>query len=112
MRCLAPLFARNRIRKCNHALGNPIDCPPCGHPRTFAISRLVRGHRRSDALARNEFLEVIEMPLSEAMSMRETGAIRDAKPIMGLQAVYLGTEAGRKNARGGSHFRQEPPQAN
>lgn len=40
-------------------------------------------------LDRDEVLEVIEMPLSEAIGMIETGAIRDAKSIVGLQAVYL-----------------------
>ena len=40
-------------------------------------------------LDRDEVLEVIEMPLSEAIGMIETGVIRDAKSIVGLQAVYL-----------------------
>ncbi len=40
-------------------------------------------------LDRDEVLEVIEMPLAEAMRMIEAGAIRDAKSIVGLQAVYL-----------------------
>jgi ADP-ribose pyrophosphatase len=40
-------------------------------------------------LDRDEVLEVIEMPLQEAIRMIETGAIRDAKSIVGLQAVYL-----------------------
>jgi ADP-ribose pyrophosphatase len=40
-------------------------------------------------LDRDEVLEVIEMPLAEAIWMIETGAIRDAKSIVGLQAVYL-----------------------
>ena len=40
-------------------------------------------------LDRDEVLEVIELPLLEAISMIETGAIRDAKSIVGLQAVYL-----------------------
>jgi ADP-ribose pyrophosphatase len=40
-------------------------------------------------LDRDEVLEVIEMPLSEAIRMIEAGAIRDAKSIVGLQAVYL-----------------------
>jgi len=40
-------------------------------------------------LDRDEVLEVIEMPLSEAIGMIETGAIRDAKSIVGLQGVYL-----------------------
>jgi ADP-ribose pyrophosphatase len=40
-------------------------------------------------LDRDEVLEVIEMPLREAVRMIETGEIRDAKSIVGLQAVYL-----------------------
>jgi ADP-ribose pyrophosphatase len=40
-------------------------------------------------LDRDEVLEVIEMPLLEAMRMIETGAIRDAKSIVGLYTVYL-----------------------
>jgi len=40
-------------------------------------------------LDRDEVLEVIEMPLSEAIRMIETGVIRDAKSIVGLQAVHL-----------------------
>src|SRR6185503_15098928 len=40
-------------------------------------------------LDRDEVLEVVEMPLLEAIRMIETGAIRDAKSIVGLQAVYL-----------------------
>jgi ADP-ribose pyrophosphatase len=40
-------------------------------------------------LDRDEVLEVIEMPLSEAIGMIGNGAIRDAKSIVGLQSVYL-----------------------
>jgi ADP-ribose pyrophosphatase len=40
-------------------------------------------------LDRDEVLEVIEMPLVDAIKMIETGAIRDAKSIVGLQTVYL-----------------------
>ncbi|MEP6959068.1 MAG: NUDIX hydrolase [Nitrospirota bacterium] len=40
-------------------------------------------------LDRDEVLEVMEMPLSQAIGMIETGAIKDAKSIVGLQAVYL-----------------------
>ncbi|MEO8340712.1 MAG: NUDIX hydrolase, partial [Nitrospirota bacterium] len=40
-------------------------------------------------LDRDEVLEVIEMPLQDAMRMIETGEIRDAKTIVGLQAIYL-----------------------
>ena len=40
-------------------------------------------------LDRDEVLEVIEMSLPEAIRMIETGEIRDAKSIVGLQTVYL-----------------------
>ena len=49
-------------------------------------TRLTTGRQQLD---RDEVLEVIEMPLLEAMRMIETGAIRDAKSIVGLQAVFL-----------------------
>jgi len=52
----------------------------------YKATELTAGRQHLD---RDEVLEVIEMPLSEAMSMIETGAIRDAKSIVGLQAVYL-----------------------
>ena len=52
----------------------------------YKATRLTRGRQQLD---RDEVLEVIEMPLVEAIRMIETGAIRDAKSIVGLQAVYL-----------------------
>src|SRR6185295_11484959 len=52
----------------------------------YKATELTAGRQHLD---RDEVLEVIEMPLSEAMSMIETRAIRDAKSIVGLQAVYL-----------------------
>lgn len=45
-------------------------------------------------LDRDEVLDVVEMPLAEAMRKIEDGTIRDAKTIVGLQAVYL-RELGR-----------------
>jgi ADP-ribose diphosphatase len=60
-------------------------------------------------LDRDEVLEVIEMPLTEAMRMIETGAIRDAKSIVGLQAVYLRSAPSRKNEQGASRSKQETP---
>jgi len=47
---------------------------------------LTKGHQQLD---RDEVLDVIEMPLSEAVAKIEDGTIRDAKTIVGLQAVYL-----------------------
>jgi ADP-ribose pyrophosphatase len=52
----------------------------------FKATGLTKGRQQLD---RDEVLEVIEMPLLEAIRMIETGAIRDAKSIVGLQAVYL-----------------------
>lgn len=42
-------------------------------------------------LDRDEVLEVIEMPLAEAMTMIQAGTIRDAKTMVGLQSVYIGS---------------------
>lgn len=52
----------------------------------FKATELTTGRQQLD---RDEVLEVIEMPLLEAIRMIEAGAIRDAKSIVGLQAVYL-----------------------
>lgn len=52
----------------------------------YKATGLTTGRQQLD---RDEVLEVIEMTLSEAIGMIETGAIRDAKSIVGLQAVYL-----------------------
>ena len=49
---------------------------------------LTKGRQQLD---RDEVLEVIEMSLSEAISKSEDGTIRDAKTIVGLQAVYIKT---------------------
>jgi len=52
----------------------------------YEATELTSGRQQLD---RDEVLEVIELPLLEAIRMIETGAIRDAKSIVGLQAVYL-----------------------
>jgi len=52
----------------------------------YKATGLTTGRQQLD---RDEVLEVIEMPLQEAIGMIESGAIRDAKSIVGLQAVYL-----------------------
>jgi ADP-ribose pyrophosphatase len=52
----------------------------------YKATGLTTGRQQLD---RDEVLDVIEMPLQEAMRMIETGAIRDAKSIVGLQSVYL-----------------------
>ena len=40
-------------------------------------------------LDHDEVLEVVEMPLAEAIAQIQDGTIRDGKTIVGLQAVYL-----------------------
>jgi ADP-ribose pyrophosphatase len=52
----------------------------------YKATELTIGRQQLD---RDEVLEAIEMPLVEAIRMIEAGAIRDAKSIVGLQAVYL-----------------------
>jgi len=52
----------------------------------YKATGLTTGRQQLD---RDEVLEVVEMPLLEAIKMIETGAIRDAKSIVGLQTVCL-----------------------
>jgi ADP-ribose pyrophosphatase len=52
----------------------------------YKATGLTTGRQQLD---RDEVLEVIELPLLEAIKMIEIGTIRDAKSIVGLQAVYL-----------------------
>ncbi|NOT24387.1 MAG: NUDIX hydrolase [Nitrospiraceae bacterium] len=52
----------------------------------YKATELTVGRQQLD---RDEILEVIEMPLLEAVRMIEAGTIRDAKSIVGLQSVYL-----------------------
>ena len=54
----------------------------------YKATGLIRGRQQLD---RDEVLDVIEMPLTEAVARIEDGTIRDAKTIVGLQAVYLKT---------------------
>jgi ADP-ribose pyrophosphatase len=54
----------------------------------YKATGLTRGKQQLD---RDEVLDVIEMPLVEAVAKIEDGTIRDAKTIAGLQAVYLRT---------------------
>jgi ADP-ribose pyrophosphatase len=42
------------------------------------------------ALDHDEVLEIVEMPLAQALQMIRDGTIRDAKTIVGLQMVALG----------------------
>jgi ADP-ribose pyrophosphatase len=57
----------------------------------YKATGLTKGRQQLD---RDEVLDVIEMPLSDAMDKIEDGTIRDAKTIVGLQAVYLRTNRG------------------
>src|SRR5512134_1025520 len=57
----------------------------------YKATGLSKGRQQLD---RDEVLDVIEMPLSDAMDKIEDGTIRDAKTIVGLQAVYLRTNRG------------------
>ena len=54
----------------------------------YKATGLITGRQQLD---RDEVLDVIEMPLAEAVAKIEDGTIRDAKTIVGLQAVYLRT---------------------
>lgn len=52
----------------------------------YKATGLTLGRQQLD---RDEVLEVIEMPLAEAIRKIEDGTIRDSKTIVGLQAVYI-----------------------
>ena len=58
----------------------------------YKATGLTKGRQQLDP---DEVLDVIEMPLSDAMHKIEDGTIRDAKTIVGLQAVYLRTNRGQ-----------------
>jgi ADP-ribose pyrophosphatase len=52
----------------------------------YKATGLTKGRQQLD---RDEVLEVLEMPIAEAIGKIHDGTIRDAKTIVGLQAVYL-----------------------
>ena len=52
----------------------------------YKATGLTQGRQQLD---RDEVLDVIEMPLADAIRNIEDGTIRDAKTIVGLQAVYI-----------------------
>ena len=52
----------------------------------YKATELTSGRQQLD---RDEVLDVTELPLLDAIRMIDTGVIRDAKSIVGLQAVYL-----------------------
>jgi ADP-ribose diphosphatase len=53
----------------------------------YKATGLTKGRQQLD---RDEVLEVVEMPLAEAMTMIRAGTIRDAKTMVGLQSVFIG----------------------
>lgn len=53
----------------------------------YKATAMTKGRQRLD---RDEVLEVVEMPLQEAMEMIRVGTIRDAKTMVGLQSVFIG----------------------
>jgi len=53
---------------------------------------LTKGRQQLD---RDEVLEIVEMPLDQAIEKIQDGTIRDGKTIIGLQAVYIQTVRGR-----------------
>ena len=52
----------------------------------YQATGLEKGMQQLD---RDEVLEVVELPLKEAIQKIEDGVIRDAKTIVGLQAVFI-----------------------
>lgn len=53
----------------------------------YKATAMTKGRQHLD---RDEVLEVVEMPLQEAMDMIRVGTIRDAKTMVGLQSVFIG----------------------
>lgn len=52
----------------------------------YKATGLTKGHQHLD---QDEVLEIVEMSLTQAISHIQDGTIRDAKTIVGLQAVYI-----------------------
>lgn len=52
----------------------------------YKATGLIKGRQQLD---RDEVLEIVEMPLSQAIENIQDGTIRDGKTIVGLQAVYI-----------------------
>jgi ADP-ribose diphosphatase len=55
----------------------------------YKATAMTKGRQHLD---RDEVLEVVEMPLQEAMDMIRVGTIRDAKTMVGLQSVFIGSK--------------------
>lgn len=54
----------------------------------YKATGLIKTQQRLD---QDEVLEVVELPLSEVMTMIQDGRIRDAKTMVGCQLVFLST---------------------
>jgi ADP-ribose pyrophosphatase len=52
----------------------------------YQAGGLTKGRQQLD---RDEVLEIVEMPLNDAIKKIQDGTIRDGKTIIGLQAVYI-----------------------
>ena len=52
----------------------------------YRATGLTKGRQQLD---RDEVLEIVEMPLEQAIKRIQDGTIRDGKTIVGLQAVYI-----------------------
>ena len=55
----------------------------------YKATGLTKGRQQLD---RDEVLEIVEVPLQEAIEMIRDGSIRDAKTMVGLQTVFIGRE--------------------
>ena len=55
----------------------------------YKATRLQMGRQQLD---QDEVLEILEWPLEKAIAEIRNGTIRDAKTIVGLQAVFLGSQ--------------------
>ncbi len=53
----------------------------------YKATGLTKGRQQLD---HDEVLEIVEMPLEQAIRRIQDGTIRDGKTIVGLQAVYIG----------------------
>jgi ADP-ribose pyrophosphatase len=59
----------------------------------YKATGLTQGRQQLD---RDEVLEIVEMPLEQAITSIQDGTIRDGKTIVGLQAVYIMSNSTRR----------------
>ena len=59
----------------------------------YKATGLTTGRQQLD---RDEVLEIVEMPLEQAITRIQDGTIRDGKTIVGLQAVYIMSNSTRR----------------